>query len=65
MMSESKLNLFSLKSGNIQTLHLTWIAFFISFFVLIKGVKGVGDKRELFTFIIDYHLSPTSLHLSL
>ena len=24
-------------------------------------IKGVGDKRELFTFIIDYHLSPTPL----
>ena len=31
-MSESKLNLLSF-SGNVRTLHLTWIAFFISFFV--------------------------------
>jgi NNP family nitrate/nitrite transporter-like MFS transporter len=31
-MSHSRINLFSF-SGNIRTLHLTWIAFFISFFV--------------------------------
>ena len=26
-----------------------------------KLIKGVGDKRELFTYVIDYHLSPTPL----
>lgn len=25
----------------------------------LKKIKGVGDKQESFTFIIDYHLSPT------
>ena len=27
----------------------------------VHEIKGVGDKRELFTFIIDYYLSPTPL----
>lgn len=30
---EPKLNLFDLKSSSIRTLHLTWIAFFITFYV--------------------------------
>jgi len=32
-MSTAKLNLFAFRDGKTRTLHLTWIAFFISFYV--------------------------------
>ena len=52
-MSDSKLNLFSF-SGKIKILHLTWFAFFISFFVwfnhapllvAIKDTLGLTDQQ--------------------
>ncbi len=52
-MSDSKLNLFSV-TGKSKILHLTWLAFFISFFVwfnhaplliAIKGTLGLTDQQ--------------------
>lgn len=59
-MSDSKLNLLSFSSGKTKTLHLTWIAFFISFFVwfnhaplliAIKETLGLTDQ-EIKTLLI-------------
>ena len=44
-MSTQKLNLFSF-SGNTRILHLTWIAFFISFFVWFNMAPLLGFMRE-------------------
>ena len=58
-MSATKLNLFSF-SGNIKILHLTWVAFFISFFVwfnhapllvAMKTQMGLSDQ-EIKTLLI-------------
>ncbi len=46
-MSESKLNLFSF-SGNTRTLHLTWIAFFISFFVWFNHAPLMASIQATF-----------------
>jgi NNP family nitrate/nitrite transporter-like MFS transporter len=46
-MSESKLNVFSF-SGNIRTLHLTWIAFFITFFVWFNHAPLMASIQETF-----------------
>jgi len=46
-MSETRLNLFSF-SGNIRTLHLTWIAFFISFFVWFNHAPLMASIQETF-----------------
>ena len=43
----SKLNLFSF-SGNVRTLHLTWIAFFISFFVWFNHAPLMASIQETF-----------------
>ena len=64
-MSESKLNLFSF-SGNVRTLHLTWIAFFISFFVWfnhaplmasIQATFGLSDQEVKALLIINVALT--------
>ncbi len=47
MMSTHKLNLFSF-SGNIRTLHLTWFAFFISFFVWFNHAPLMASIQETF-----------------
>lgn len=47
MMSNSKLKLFSF-SGNTRTLHLTWIAFFISFFVWFNHAPLMASIQETF-----------------
>lgn len=44
-MSDSKLNLFSF-SGKTKTLHITWIAFFISFFVWFNHAPLLASIRE-------------------
>ena len=41
----SKLNLFSF-SGNVRILHLSWIAFFVSFFVWFNHAPLMGAIRE-------------------
>ncbi len=46
-MKNSKLNLFSF-SGNIRTLHLTWMAFFISFMVWFNHAPLMSILRETF-----------------
>lgn len=43
----SKLNLLSF-SGNVKTLHLTWVAFFISFFVWFNHAPLMGTIRDVF-----------------
>jgi len=43
----SKLNLFSF-SGNVRTLHLTWIAFFITFFVWFNHAPLLASIQETF-----------------
>ena len=64
-MFESKLNLFSF-SGNTRTLHLTWIAFFISFFVWfnhaplmasIQATFGLSDQEVKALLIINVALT--------
>jgi len=44
-MSVSKLNIFSF-SGNIRILHLSWLAFFISFFVWFNHAPLLASIRE-------------------
>lgn len=44
--SESKLNLFSF-SGKTRTLHLTWFAFFLSFFVWFNHAPLMASIREV------------------
>jgi NNP family nitrate/nitrite transporter-like MFS transporter len=46
-MSHSRINLFSF-SGNIRTLHLTWIAFFISFFVWFNHAPLMASIQATF-----------------
>ena len=46
-MSQSKINLFSF-SGNIRTLHLTWLAFFISFFVWFNHAPLIVSIQQTF-----------------
>ena len=46
-MSDYKLKLFSF-SGNIRTLHLTWFAFFISFFVWFNHAPLMASIQETF-----------------
>ena len=46
-MSQHKLNLFSF-TGNIRTLHLTWVAFFISFFVWFNHAPLMAAIQETF-----------------
>ena len=43
--STAKLNLFSFK-GNIRVLHLSWVAFFVSFFVWFNHAPLMGAIRE-------------------
>jgi len=45
--SESKLNLFSF-SGKMRILHLSWFAFFLSFFVWFNHAPLLGAIRETF-----------------
>ncbi len=47
MMSTPKLNLFSFR-GNMRTLHLTWIAFFISFFVWFNHAPLLASIQQTF-----------------
>lgn len=47
MSSSNKINLFSF-SGNIRTLHLTWFAFFISFFVWFNHAPLMASIQEAF-----------------
>jgi NNP family nitrate/nitrite transporter-like MFS transporter len=44
-MSSQKLNLLSF-SGNIRTLHLTWMAFFIAFFVWFNHAPLLVALRD-------------------
>ena len=46
-MRESGLKLFSF-SGNVRTLHLTWIAFFISFFVWFNHAPLMASIQQTF-----------------
>ena len=46
-MSKQKLNLLSF-TGNIRTLHLTWFAFFISFFVWFNHAPLMASIQETF-----------------
>ena len=46
-MSAARLNLFSFK-GNVRILHLSWIAFFISFLVWFNHAPLMGVLREVF-----------------
>lgn len=46
-MSNTKLNFFSF-SGNVRTLHLTWMAFFISFMVWFNHAPLMSILRETF-----------------
>lgn len=46
-MSSQKLNLFSLK-GKIRILHLSWIAFFISFVVWFSHAPLMSSIRDTF-----------------
>jgi NNP family nitrate/nitrite transporter-like MFS transporter len=46
-MSDSKLNLFSF-SGKTRILHLTWFAFFLSFFVWFNHAPLMASLREAF-----------------
>ena len=46
-MSESKLNLWSF-SGKIRTLHLTWFAFFLSFFIWFNHAPLMASIQEAF-----------------
>lgn len=46
-MSESKLNIFSF-TGKIRTLHIAWVAFFISFVVWFNHAPLLGHLREAF-----------------
>ena len=46
-MSDTKLKLFSFQ-GNTRTLHLTWIAFFISFFVWFNHAPLLSSIQETF-----------------
>lgn len=43
-----KLNLFAVSQPNIRTLHLTWIAFFISFFVWFNHAPLMSYMRDTF-----------------
>jgi len=47
-MSHAKINLFSF-SGNIRTLHLTWIAFFISFFIWFNHAPLMASIQATFS----------------
>ena len=47
MMSAPKLKLFSF-SGSIRTLHLTWFAFFISFFVWFSHAPLMASIQQTF-----------------
>ncbi len=44
--SSQGLNLFDLKSGKIKTLHITWVAFFISFFVWFNHAPLLVFMKE-------------------
>ena len=44
--SSQGLNLFDLKSAKIQTLHITWVAFFISFFVWFNHAPLLVFMKE-------------------
>ncbi|MGB5306612.1 MAG: MFS transporter, partial [Gammaproteobacteria bacterium] len=46
-MSDSKLNLFSF-SGKTRILHLTWFAFFLSFYVWFNHAPLMASLREAF-----------------
>jgi len=44
-MSEN-INLFNLKSERIRTLHFTWFAFFISFYIWFNMAPLMGSIRD-------------------
>ncbi len=45
-MSETSMNLFNLKSERIRTLHFTWFAFFISFYIWFNAAPLMAYIRE-------------------
>jgi NNP family nitrate/nitrite transporter-like MFS transporter len=51
-MAEERINLFNLKSERIRTLHITWFAFFISFYIwfnmapLMDSIRTVMDLTD-------------------
>ncbi len=45
-MSIAKLNLFAFRDGKIKTLHLTWVAFFISFYVWFNHAPLLASIRD-------------------
>ncbi len=45
-MSNEKLNVLAFKEGKIRTLHFTWIAFFISFFVWFNHAPLLASMRD-------------------
>mgnify|MGYP003571938190 CR=1 FL=1 len=46
MSSETSMNLFNLKSERIRTLHFTWFAFFISFYIWFNAAPLMASIRD-------------------
>ena len=47
-MSDQKLNLLNLSAPRIRLLHLSWLAFFITFVVWFSHAPLMGHLREAF-----------------